>query len=142
MIVELKHPARRAVATQRFTDQDLLQALQQVAKLSHAPLSVAKYEQLRTDDHPSSALIIQRFGSWGDAVRRAYLPTAVVSRSYQKKFSLADAIAITKKYLNSTTNPSYQDFAQWLKTQPKAPSAQTCRNLAGSWQQLITAAKN
>lgn len=130
------------MAAQRFTDQDLMQALQQVAKLNETPLSVAKYEQLRTYEHPSSALIIQRFGSWSDATKRAKLPTTKASRSYQKKFLLADAIAITKKYLNSTTKPSYQDFAQWLKTQPEAPSAQTCRNLAGSWQQLLTAAKN
>ena len=129
------------MAAQRFTDVDLTTALIQVATQLDGNLSVASYDRFRSADQPSSALIIQRFGNWRSAIAKANLVENVPSRRYKRNFLLADAVAITKTYLATTAKPSYQDFAQWLKSQPSAPSAQTCRNLAGSWQQLLALAQ-
>ena len=141
MIVQFGPQARGEMATQRFSDADLIAALTQVALQLDGNLSVASYDRFRSVDQPSSALIIQRFGNWRSAVTKANLVGNVASRSYHRSFELADAVAVTKNYLATTAKPSYQDFAQWRKSQPSAPSAQTCRNLAGSWQQLLALAK-
>lgn len=130
------------MATARYKDSDLVLALTQVAQISSGLLSVAKYDSLRRVDQPSSALIVQRMGSWAAALTAAGLTSNQSSRSYQRKFEPADAVRWTKKYLATTAKPSYQEFAQWLQQQSDAPSAQTCRNLAGSWQALINQAKN
>lgn len=125
------------MAAQRYTDHDLIAALTKVAAQLDVTLSVVSYDRSRSAEQPSSALIIQRFGSWRSAIARAGLAGNSASRSYQRSFLIEDALAVTKTYLANTAKPSYQDFAHWLKTQPDAPSAQTCRNLAGSWQQLL-----
>lgn len=130
------------MATAQYQNSDLISALIQVAQSSPRLLSVAKYDSLRTLNQPSSALIVQRFGSWGAALAAAGLASNQSSRSYKRKFEIIDAVHWTKRYLASSTKPSYQEFSQWLKQQPEAPSAQTCRNLAGSWQALINQAKN
>lgn len=130
------------MATARYQNSDLISALIQVAQISPGLLSVAKYDSLRTLNQPSSALIVQRLGSWGAALAAAGLARNQSSRSYQRRFQFIDALHWTKRYLASTTKPSYQEFSLWLKQQPEAPSAQTCRNLAGSWQALINQAKN
>lgn len=130
------------MAAQRYTDAELIAAIQQVAMRFDGKLSVLKYDNLRTMAQPSSALIIQRFGSWHSATEQAKINSNTGNRVYHRQFTQADAILVTKKYLASTTKPSYQDFSHWLKAQPDAPSAQTCRNLVGSWQQLLTAARN
>ena len=142
MITGSDTTARGQMAAQRYTDAELIAAIQQVAMRIDGKLSVLKYDHLRTLAQPSSALIIQRFGSWRNATEQANINSNTGNRVYRRQFTKADAILITKKYLASTTKPSYQDFADWLKTQPDAPSAQTCRNLAGSWQQLLTAARH
>lgn len=130
------------MATQRYTNTDLIAAIKEVAMRIDGKLSVLKYDNLRTLTQPSSALIIQRFGSWRSATEMAKINANTGNRVYRRQFTKADAILVTKKYLASTTKPSYQDFAHWLKTQPDTPSAQTCRNLAGTWQQLLTAARH
>lgn len=130
------------MAIQRFSDTDLLTALQDVACNVNGPMSVIKYDKIRSANHPSSALIIQRFKRWSKALILAGLPHQSANQSYQSKFTLEDAISFTKKYLSEAPRPSYQDFSNWLRHIPDTPSAQTCRNLAGSWQNLITAAKN
>lgn len=134
--------ARGQMAAQRYTDTDLIAAIKEVAMRIDGKLSVLKYDNLRTLTQPSSAVIIQRFGSWRSATEQANINSNTGNRVYRRQFTKADAILITKKYLASTTKPSYQEFAHWLKAQPGAPSAQTCRNLVGSWQQLLTAARN
>ncbi|MBM3691085.1 MAG: hypothetical protein FJW76_03640 [Actinobacteria bacterium] len=130
------------MAVQRFSDSDLRTALQDVASKVTGQLSVLKYDRNRTTNQPSSALIIQRSKSWSKALISAGLPHQSANKSYQSKFTLEDAISFTKKYLAQEPRPSYQNFSNWLKRIPDAPSAQTCRNLAGSWQKLKTSAKN
>lgn len=130
------------MAAKRYSDDDLLDALRGAASQITGLLSVVKYDQVRTRDLPSSALIIQRFKSWSNALNSAGLDFNQVNQVFESKFTLDDAIACTRQYLAQTPKPSYQDFAKWLRRKSKAPSAQTCRNLAGSWQKLLTAAKS
>lgn len=130
------------MVNQKYADQDLLKALRQAASQLSETLSVAKYDQLRDLTSPSSSLIIQRFGSWGAALRLARLKSNSSSRSYQKKFEASEIVQLVKVYLADSINPSYAGFSHWLKANPTAPSAQTCRNTFGSWSSLVAAAKD
>lgn len=130
------------MATERYNDLDLITALQKVSSSVGGSLSVAKYEQLRSVDQPSAARIIQRFGSWNKAVAAAGTKLTRTTRVYKSKFQTNDVTNWARKYFAQATKPSYQDFSTWLKTQSDAPSAQTCRNLVGSWQAIVNLVKN
>lgn len=129
------------MANQRYSDADIKQALQRISAKTAGPISVAQYDNLRLANEPSSALLIQRFGSWQTVGKFAKIETNVASRSYQSQHNQAQVIKLVQSYLVQQAKPSYRDFACWLKTQPDAPSAQTCRNLVGSWKQLLNQAK-
>ena len=98
---------------------------------------VASYNKLKSKDDPSSALIIQRLGSWQQACQLAKIPVNQPSMNYQSRHSASEIIDLASRYLASTDQPSYKSFSSWLKQQPAAPSAQTCRNVIGSWQQIL-----
>jgi hypothetical protein len=129
------------MTNQRYSDADIEQALKRVSAKIPGPISVTRYENNRLATEPSSALLIQRFGSWRSACGFAKVETYPASRSYKSQHSQAEVIKLVKIYLAQQTKPSYKGFADWLKAQPAAPSAQTCRNLVGSWQQLLDSAK-
>ena len=129
------------MAAQRYSDQQIFSALRAVSNSAGNVLSVAKYNQNRTSMQPSSALIIQRFGSWNSALKVAGLTPADVNRAYQRKYQLSEVVEWVRKYLATADQPSYQGFSEWLKSQHSAPAAQTCRNIGGSWQQLVNLAK-
>jgi len=129
------------MAVQRFSDSDILDALRLVANQIGTVLSVTKYDHNRANDQPSSALIIQRFSTWNQALSAADLPQNEAQQKYKSRFTLADAIGYTREFLAEVDRPSYQGFSEWIKKQPDAPSAQTCRKLAGSWQNLLSAAR-
>jgi len=129
------------MANQRYSDADIKQALQRISAITSGAVSVAKYDNSRLPSEPSSALLIQRFGSWQSVCKFAKVETNIASRSYKSQHSQAEVIKLVKSYLAQQAKPSYKDFAAWLKTQPAAPSAQTCRNAVGSWQHLLDLAK-
>lgn len=129
------------MAAQRYTDQQIFSALRACINSGENALSVTKYNQNRTSMQPSSALIIQRFGSWNSALKAAGLTAADANRAYQRKYQLTEVVEWVRKYLGTADQPSYQDFSEWLRSQHSAPAAQTCRNIGGNWQQLVDLAK-
>lgn len=129
------------MAALRYTDQQIFNALRAVNNSGKNGLSAAKYNQMRTSMQPSSALIIQRFGSWNSALKAAGLTPAAANRTYERKYQLSEVVEWVRRYLATADQPSYQDFSEWLKSQHSAPAAQTCRNIGGSWQQLVNLAK-
>ena len=125
------------MAAERYRDADLVQAIRRIWAISNAAVSVASYNKLKSKDDPSSALIIQRLGSWQQACQLAKILVNQPSRNYQSRHSASEIIDLASLYLASTDQPSYKSFSSWLKQQPAAPSAQTCRNVIGSWQQIL-----
>lgn len=130
------------MAAEQYRDADLVQAIRRIWAISNSAVSVASYNKLKSKDDPSSALIIQRLGSWQQACQLAKIPVNQPSRNYQSRHSASEIIALASRYLASTDQPSYKSFSSWLKQQPAAPSAQTCRNVIGSWQQILQQATN
>ena len=125
------------MAAEQYRDADLVKAIRRIWAISNAAVSVASYNNLKSKDDPSSALIIQRLGSWQQACQLAKIPVNQPSRNYQSRHSASEIIALASRYLASTDQPSYKSFSSWLKQQPAAPSAQTCRNVIGNWQQIL-----
>lgn len=125
------------MAAEQYCDADFVQAIRRIWAISNSAVSVASYNKLKSKDDPSSALIIQRLGSWQQACQLAKIPVNQPSRKYQARHSASEIIALASRYLASTDQPSYKSFSSWLKQQPAAPSAQTCRNVIGSWQQIL-----
>jgi hypothetical protein len=125
------------MAAEQYRDADLVKAIRRIWAISNAAVSVASYNNLKSKDDPSSALIIQRLGSWQQACQLAKIPVNQPSRNYQSRHSASEIIALASRYLASTDQPSYKSFSGWLKQQSAAPSAQTCRNVIGSWQQIL-----
>lgn len=125
------------MAVEQYRDIDLIQAIQRISKISNSAVSVADYNKLRSKNDPSSARIIQRLGSWQQACLLAKIPVNQPSRIYESQHSASEIIDLASRYLASTKKPSYKSFGSWLARQPAAPSAQTCRNIIGSWQQIL-----
>jgi hypothetical protein len=125
-----------------YTSAQMLTALRSVSKKAGKPLSVTKYDQNRDKStQPSSARIIQTLGSWSEAVRAAGLRPNQPSREYFVNFDEEDVLLWVRRYLAKSKNPSYQDFSEWLQQYKKAPAAQTCRNILGSWSQILDLAR-
>ena len=122
-----------------FTDEHIGAELRGAAARAGDPLSVAQYDAGRGE--PSSALIIQRFGSWSAACSAAGLSARSVSRTYTRAFDETTVAAAVARYLGEPgCTGSYAGYAAWAKSTTGAPSGQTVRNTLGSWAQAKDAA--
>ena len=122
-----------------FTDEHIAAELREAAALAGDPLSVAQYDAGRGE--PSSARIIQRFGSWSAACSAAGLSARSASRTYTRAFDETTVAAAVARYLAEPgCTGSYADYAAWAKSTTGAPSAQTVRNTLGSWARAKVAA--
>ena len=130
----------------RYTAADIEAALRTMADErgrsagGPAPVSVGWWTAHRDPArHPTSARVIQRYGTWNDACRAAGIP--VVERARSGRTARWDAAACTgwvRAFLASDApGRSYVDFDRWLQGQPDGPSAQTVRNTLGSWSQAL-----
>jgi hypothetical protein len=128
-------PGRRS----EFTDAHIAAVLRAAAARSGDPLSVAQYDAGRHE--PSSARIIQRFGSWSAACAAAGLSARSASRTYTRTFdAVTVAAAVARHLAEPGCTGSYAGYAEWAKRTAGAPSAQTVRNTLGSWAQAKAAA--
>ena len=119
---------------QDYTDQHIATVLRAAAARAGDPLSVAQYDAGRHE--PSSARIIQRFGSWSAACAAAGLSTRSASRTYTRAFDAATVAAAVARYLAEPgCTGSYAGYAAWAQRTEGVPSAQTVRNTLGSWAQ-------
>lgn len=137
---EATDPARsRSGRRPDFTDDHITAVLREAAARAGDPLSVAQYDAGRHE--PSSARIIQRFGSWSSACAAAGLSTRSASRTYTRAFDETTVAAAVARYLAEPgCTGSYAGYAAWAQRIEGAPSAQTVRNTLGSWAQAKAAA--
>ncbi len=122
------------------TEEQIRAALRVAAQQHGEPLSVAQYDA--GGHEPSSSRIIQRFGSWNAACAAAGLRTRDATRRYARNWDAEAVTAAVARYLaNPGATGSYAGYAQWARTADGAPSAQTVRNVLGSWAQAKSTAR-
>jgi len=119
-----------------FAGEDVLAALRAAAEAVGEPLSHAKYDGVsQAVGGPSSVRIIQRFGTWRNACQAAGVQAGSASqRVYQRRWTEEDALGWVARYLRSDdARGTFADFDRWARANPGAPSANTVRNMFGSW---------
>jgi len=131
------------MANERYTDREISRALRTAARIAGEPLSVGKYDKIRsTFEGPSAIRLIQRFGSWNAACESAGVKAGEAKRSYIKKWNRDQIVLLVKQYLKEPGKPSFASFSIWLKQVKDAPSAATCRNVGHSWSSLLKSARD
>lgn len=122
-----------------ITDQDLWREMRRVAGLPGGnPLTSNFYDENRAPGTLGSVRITQRHQTWRLACAKAGVSARRPPRStYSRKWSEDQMLDWVSDYLDSTDNPSYARFGDWLKGQPGAPSSQTVRNSLGNWTTIL-----
>lgn len=119
---------------QDFTDDDITGALRSAAAELGTPLSAARFDAAHGE--PSSARIVQRFGSWNSACEAAGLATRAARANYVRGWTQDTVLDAVAHYLGSADAAgSYAGYAAWASRTPGAPSGQTVRNYLGTWSQ-------
>ena len=93
--------------------------------------------------HPTSARVIQRYGSWNAACRAAGLTVTETAtpRGRTSRWDDAACLGWVRAFLASDApGRSYADFERWLQTESGSPSAQTVRNRLGAWSATVARA--
>lgn len=118
-----------------FTEDQILDAIRAAADRCGQPLSHGRYDGVsREVAGPSSARIIQRFGSWGRACAAAGVTSAAAAREYAQRWDRAAVLAAVAEYLNSEgAAGTYADYVRWAQSGPERPSGATVRNVLGAW---------
>jgi hypothetical protein len=130
------------MANERYSDLQIAQALRAAARIAGEPLSVGKYDKIRsTLNGPSAIRLIQRFGSWAEACQSAGIRSGDAKRSYVRKWDRSQIVDLVRAYLTLDPRVSFADFSNWLKQVPDAPSAGTCRIVGNSWSSLLVSAR-
>jgi DNA-binding CsgD family transcriptional regulator len=119
-----------------FTDEMLREHLRRAAELAGEPLTVRKYNEVRSQfGGASSPLVLQRFGSWRSACEAAGVATGrPVRMNYRRRWSHEQLVEAVAAYLREPdSRGSFADYEQWARRTSGAPSGQTIRTQFGSW---------
>lgn len=130
--------------TNAFTDDDLLDAMRSVASTMNGDqLAAPVYDQRRADDDPSSATMIERFGNWGTACRKAGVKHRKPRREYEPTWTRDTVLDAVKLYVvcrqADEQPPLALDYEAW-RAGVEAPSLGTIRKHFGSWRDAVWAA--
>jgi Homing endonuclease associated repeat len=118
-----------------FTDDEILQAIRAAANRCGEPLSHGRYDSVSRDvAGPSSARVIQRFGSWRQACAAAGVTAGVPARDYTTRWDRASVTSAVAAYLASEGCPgTYAGYQEWARASTDRPSGATVRNVLGGW---------
>jgi hypothetical protein len=118
-----------------FSDAEILSALRVAADRCGQPLSHTRYDAVAGSvGGPSSARIIQRFGSWSRACHEAGVSSVAASREYQKRWDAPSVTAAVMQYLESGEGPdTFAGYTAWARGNADRPSGATVRNVMGGW---------
>ena len=125
-----------------FTDDQILRAIRAAASRCGEPLSHTRYDSVSRDvAGPSSARIIQRFGSWRRACAAAGVASGVPAREYAHRWDQASVTSAVAAYLVSEGCPgTYAGYEAWARAGTDRPSGATVRNVLGGWSAAKAAA--
>lgn len=126
-------------ASVRYTDDDIVRALQEAAFVQGNPMSKVAYDEyVEAFGGPSGVLVAKRFGTWKKACQAAGLGVSSLPGNCNRRWGQGELVDILLDYFSSEgARGTYDDYARWAKEVPGRPSEPTIRNRFGSW----TAAK-
>jgi DNA-binding CsgD family transcriptional regulator len=126
---------------QTWSEAEIMSALSGAATFAY-PLSAGAYEQLLRSGEvrgPSAARIVQRYGNWSNACRRAGVePTPPRRQHYQSRWTDADMLGFVRDYLTAPgSRGTFYGYDEWRRgSAVGAPSAALLRARLGSWTDM------
>ena len=138
-----------SIDRERFSDAVITAGLRELAGLRGSGDDLARVPKAAWDAWrdsallPSSARLVQRYGSWNEACRRAGVPVVeqvVVSGPTQRWTDHQIAGWVARFLVDAETGSSYAAYTGWAQARPEAPAAQTVRNRFGGWSAACAAA--
>lgn len=142
-LARTRHFAGRRAVARAYTNEDLLVALQEVArKIGRDTVSNVDYQRASDADPslPSRTLYTQRFRSWNRALQLAGLKPGRVLRRHYNRMSDEDCIGAVLRVAEIVGwLPSTTEYERTRKEHPElnAPSMATLRNRFGNWLTVI-----
>ena len=123
-----------------YSDEQLLNSLR-VAATFEFPLSAKKFDDLASVgeiDAPTSQTVMNRFGSWNVACRKAGIEGHQPwTDEYERQWSENDIWSIVQDFLLLDDHrASITDFDLWLQNQEGLPSAARVRQILGKWTDI------
>ena len=130
------------MATQKYTDEQMLDAFRQAAAGLDDPMTAKAYDSRRPAGAPSQLTINKRFGGWNKSLEAAGRPTNKAS-GHKAHRTDADLLSWVAAYRSDPeTSGSYEGYVTWSKGLPDAPSAHTIRNRFKTWKAAVAAEKD
>lgn len=132
----------RREVSKRVSDAQLKRDLRRAAeavKPKGSPLTIVKYQEWakKHKDAVSTAVYVNRFGSWAEACRAARVRPGERVRSEYYSLEREDAVAWVALYLDSiTSNPTYTGYEAWASDVDGAPSGSWIRHY-GTWSDIL-----
>ena len=98
-----------------FSDADILRAIRDAARACGEPLSHTRYDSVAREVYgPSSARVIQRFGTWRRACQAAGVAARAAVREYQPRWGRVQVTAAVAEYLSAEGSVgTYADYEHW-----------------------------
>jgi hypothetical protein len=120
---------RRRNITPSYTDEDLLEALVRAADVIGEPLQVHRYKEVVPKlKLPSHMTIINRFGSWSKACRKAGVRPGKSRVTRAQRFSQEDCVVALRACRDQLGHrPTYDEYHAWAKGVKHRPSGPTVR---------------
>ena len=127
-----------------FSDDDILRAIREAARRCGEPLSHARSDAVAREVHaPSSARVVQRFGTWRRACQAAGVAVGATVREYHPRWGREQVTAAVAGYLAEEGSlGTYADYEHWARQSPDRPSGATVRNVMGGWSAAKAAAQS
>lgn len=134
------------MTNQKYSDEQLIAALRQVAQTVGEPMSRERYEavqQREAQELPMWLTITKRFGSWNEACARAGLRVNAQHTGRPPTWDRDSVAVAVATFLAdpAASGSSYDAYSAWAKGQHDAPSGPTVRNVFGTWNLAKSAAK-
>lgn len=135
------------MAQQKYSDEQLIAALRQVAQIVGEPMSRERYEAVQQGQDlglPMWLTISKRFGTWNEACTRAGLQVNAQHTGRPATWNPESVAQAVARFLNDpeATGASYDAYTAWSRERDDAPSGPTVRNVLGTWNNAKNAAKN
>lgn len=127
----------------KMSEGQIFRGLRRVAAELGEPLSHDKYDLVRRPDlgEASSVRIMQIYGTWNAACKKAGLKINAKDRVYKRNWNEEQVLGWVADYLMSPRNrATYAGYEEWARTQTDAPSGPTVRNRIGPWSSVKKAA--
>ena len=128
---------------QKMSEGQIFRGLRRVAAELGEPLSHDKYDLVRRPElgEASSVRIMQIYGTWNVACKKAGLKVNEKDRAYIRHWNEEQVLGWVADYLMSPGNrATYAGYGDWAKAQEGAPSGPTVRNRIGPWSSVKKAA--